>query len=147
VNRAPAAINFLSGGWLEHYIRDKVTSVLATHPATLSSPFAFMKNPQILLPGEEHFEFDFLLMVENNVFWIEAKTGEYADYLGKYSRVTKLLGLNRNRSFLVLADAPNPKLDVSARFGMSCCGIDEFAEVFRLGLIRELSRTKRTRGT
>ena len=142
VSRIPAAINFLSGGWLEHYIRDKVVSVLETHPATLDTPFAFMKNPKIVLPGDEDFEFDFLLMVRDKIFWIEAKTGEYMNYLEKYSRVAKLLGLNRNNNLLVLSDAPKPDANVSARYGISCCGVDEFASVFRLGLVRELGRTK-----
>jgi hypothetical protein len=143
LNRTPTAINFLSGGWLEHYIRDKVVAILTTHPATMETPFAFMKNPRIILPGDENFEFDFLLMIEGKVFWIEAKTGEYMDFIGKYSRVSKLLGLNRNSNLLVLADAPPPDVNVSARYGLSCCGVDEFPEVFRLGLIRELGRSGR----
>jgi hypothetical protein len=145
INRVPASINFLSGGWLEHYIRDRVTAVLATHPSTMEEPFAFMKNPQILLPGDEDFEFDFLLMVADTVFWIEAKTGEYMDYIGKYSRVSQLLGLSLNTNFLVLADAPKPDSNISARYGLSCCSVDEFPEVFRLALVRELGRTRRRR--
>ena len=143
INRVPASINFLSGGWLEHYIRDRVTAVLATHPSTIEEPFAFMKNPQILLPGDEDFEFDFLLMVADTVFWIEAKTGEYMDYIGKYARVSQLLGLNRNTNFLVIADAPKPDSNISARYGLSCCSVDEFSEVFRLALVRELGRIRR----
>jgi DNA-binding Lrp family transcriptional regulator len=142
--RLPAAINFLSGGWLEHYIRDRVVTILATHPSTMETPFAFMKNPRIVLPGNEDFEFDFLLMVANSVFWIEAKTGEYMDYIAKYARVSKLLGLNRNNNLLVLVDAPKPDANISARYGLSCCNVDEFSEVFRLALVRELSRSGRS---
>ena len=143
LERTSVAINFLSGGWLEHYIRDKVIAILTTHPSTMEMPYAFMKNPRILLPGDEDFEFDFLLMVGDKVFWIEAKTGEYMDYIGKYSRVAKLLDLNRNNNLLVLVDAPRPDSNISARYGISCCSVDEFAEVFRLALIRELGRSKR----
>jgi hypothetical protein len=141
--RTPAAINFLSGGWLEHYIRDKVVSIVTTHPATLDTPYAFMKNPRIILPGDEDFEFDFLLLVGSSVFWIEAKTGEYMDYIGKYSRVSKLLNLNRNNNLLVLVDAPKPDANISARYGISCCSVDEFPEVFRLAMVRELARSRR----
>ena len=143
INRTSAAINFLSGGWLEHYIRDRVTAILTTHPSTMDMPFAFMKNPRILLPGNEDFEFDFLMMVGDKVFWIEAKTGEYLEYIGKYSRVSKLLGLSRNSNLLVLVDVPPPESNLSARYGISCCGVTEFAEVFRLALIRELGRQSR----
>jgi hypothetical protein len=141
--RTPAAINFLSGGWLEHYIRDKVVSIVTTHPSTMDTPYAFMKNPRIVLPGDEDFEFDFLLLVGESVFWIEAKTGEYMDYLAKYSRVSKLLDLNRNNNLLVLVDTPKPDANISARYGISCCNVDEFPEVFRLAMIRELARSKR----
>jgi hypothetical protein len=143
LDRTPSAINFLSGGWLEHYIRDKVTAVLTTHPSTMDTPYAFMKNPRIVLPGGEPFEFDFLLMVEKTVFWIEAKTGEYLDYIGKYARVAKLLDLSQKSNLLVLADAPKPDENVSARWGMSCCGVDEFPEVFRLALVHELGRWRK----
>jgi DNA-binding Lrp family transcriptional regulator len=143
LNRTPAAINFLSGGWLEHYIRDRVISILTTHPATRDVPFAFMKNPRILLPGDEDFEFDFLLMVGEKVFWIEAKTGEYLEFLNKYERVSRMLGLTRNNNLLVLVDAPNPDDRVVSRYDLSFCHVDEFAEVFRLALVRELGRRRR----
>jgi hypothetical protein len=142
LGRTPAAINFLSGGWLEHYIRDKVVSIVTTHPATMDTPYAFMKNPRIILPGGEDFEFDFLLLIGASVFWIEAKTGEYMDYIAKYSRVSKLLDLNRNSNLLVLVDAPKPDANISARYGISCCSVDEFSEVFRLSMVRELARSK-----
>jgi DNA-binding Lrp family transcriptional regulator len=143
LNRTPAAINFLSGGWLEHYIRDRVVSILATHPATRDVPFAFMKNPRILLPGDEDFEFDFLLMVGEKIFWIEAKTGDYLEFLGKYERVSRLLGLTRDNNLLVLVDAPNPDDRIASRYDLSFCHVDEFAEVFRLALVRELGRRRR----
>jgi hypothetical protein len=102
-----------------------------------------MKNPNIILPGNENFEFDFLLMVGDNIFWIEAKTGEYMEYVAKYSRVAKLMGLNRNSNMLVLVDTPKPDDNISARYDMSCCSVDEFPEVFRMSLVRELDRTQR----
>ncbi len=148
VNRTPTAINFLTGGWLEHFIRDKVVSILTTHPATLDLPYAFMKNPRIILPGEEDFELDLLLSVGERIFWIEAKTGEYMDFLPKYSRVSKVLGLNRNTSMLVSVGALAPADNLSARYELSCCNLDEFADVFRINLVRELQQgsIRRRRG-
>ncbi|MBQ9564230.1 MAG: hypothetical protein IJU98_01460 [Synergistaceae bacterium] len=140
VSRSPNAINFLSGGWLEHYIRDKVISILTTHPASLSLPYAFMKNPNVILPGGEHFELDFLLCVGQRVFWIEAKTGEYMTYLPKYSRVAKLLGLGRTTSMLVSVDTLAPDDNLTIRYNLSCCNMDEFPDVFRINLVRELQQ-------
>ncbi len=148
VNRTPTAINFLTGGWLEHFIRDKVVSILTTHPATLDLPYAFMKNPCIVLPGGEDFELDLLLSVGERIFWIEAKTGEYMEFLPKYSRVSKVLGLNRNTSMLVSVGALAPADNLSARYELSCCNLDEFADVFRINLVRELQQgsVQRRRG-
>ena len=148
VNRTPTAINFLTGGWLEHFIRDKVVSILTTHPATLDLPYAFMKNPCIILPGGEDFELDLLLSVGERIFWIEAKTGEYMEFLPKYSRVSKVLGLNRNTSMLVSVGALAPADNLSARYELSCCNLDEFADVFRINLVRELQQgsIRRRRG-
>lgn len=140
VNRSAEAINFLTGGWLEHYIRDKVISILTTHPATLSLPYAFMKNPNIVLPGGENFELDFLLCVGEKVFWIEAKTGEYMTYLPKYARVSKLLGLGRTTSMLVSVESLVPDDNLSIRHDLSCCNLDEFPDVFRINLVRELQQ-------
>ncbi len=148
VNRTPTAINFLTGGWLEHFIRDKVVSILTTHPATLDLPYAFMKNPCIILPGGEDFELDLLLSVGERIFWIEAKTGEYMEFLPKYSRVSKVLGLDRNTSMLVSVGALAPADNLSARYELSCCNLDEFADVFRINLVRELQQgsIRRRRG-
>ncbi|MCR5347594.1 MAG: hypothetical protein K6E38_07440 [Fretibacterium sp.] len=140
VNRSPEAINFLTGGWLEHYIRDKVISILTTHPATLSLPYAFMKNPNIILPGGENFELDFLLCVGDKIFWIEAKTGEYMTFLPKYARVSKLLGLGRTTSMLVSVESLLPDDNLTVRHDLSCCNMDEFPDVFRINLVRELQQ-------
>ena len=140
VNRTPAAINFLTGGWLEHYIRDKVISILTTHPATVSLPYAFMKNPNIILPTGENFELDFLLCVGDKIFWIEAKTGEYENYLAKYSRVSRVLGLTRSTSMLVSVEPLPAEDNLTVRYSLSCCNLDEFPDVFRINLVRELQQ-------
>ena len=138
VNRVPAAINFLTGGWLEHYVRDRVISILTTHPATIGLPYAFLKNPGVILPGGENFELDFLLCVGEKIFWIEAKTGEYMTFLPKYSRVSKLLGLGRTTSMVVSVESLASDDNLTARYNLSCCNLDEFPDVFRINLVREL---------
>lgn len=141
VKRLPDALNFISGGWLEHYIRDRVVSVLTTHPVTLSMPYAFLKNPKVILPGGEDFELDFLLCVGRKIFWMEAKTGEYLNFLQKYSRVKTLLGLTRATAMLVSVEPFAQDSAISVQYGLSCCTIDEFQDVFRINLVRELQQS------
>ena len=115
-------------------------SILTTHPATVSLPYAFMKNPNIILPTGENFELDFLLSVGDKIFWIEAKTGEYENYLAKYSRVSRVLGLTRSTSMLVSVEPLPAEDNLTDRYSLSCCNLDEFPDVFRINLVRELQQ-------
>ena len=128
VSKMTGAVNFLSGGWLEYYVRDKIISIITTHPATLDMPYAFLKN----------CEFDFLLCLGEKIFWIEAKTGGYENFLQRYSRIAKLLNLNRLSSMLVCAERLEEEKNLTANYNISCCSVDEFPDVFRLNLVQEL---------
>ena len=138
VSKMTGAVNFLSGGWLEYYVRDKIISIITTHPATLSMPYAFLKNARGMLPNGSNCEFDFLLCIGEKIFWIEAKTGGYVNFLQRYSRIAKLLNLNRLSSMLVCAEHLDEAKNLTAEYNISCCAVDEFPDVFRLNLVREL---------
>ena len=138
VSKMTGAVNFLSGGWLEYYVRDKIIAIITTHPATLDMPYAFLKNARGILPNGSYCEFDFLLCLGEKIFWIEAKTGGYENFLQRYSRIAKLLNLNRLSSMLVCAERLEEEKNLTANYNISCCSVDEFPDVFRLNLVQEL---------
>lgn len=121
VAHSPEAHRFISGGWLEHYIHSKTLELL-------SEPYAFMRNINVTLPENEQFEFDLLVCIREKIIWIESKTGKYAPYLQKYSRIAKLLGLSAADVLLVTAETP--AVDTVPEYGITCCNIEEFPEAF-----------------
>jgi hypothetical protein len=38
-------------------------------------------NPQVILPDGDSFELDILFMIDSDVYWFEAKTGNYIEKL------------------------------------------------------------------
>ena len=90
--------NFLTGGWLERYIKEKVAKALRSK----NLPHEIALGYQVVLPGGEPMELDLLVLVQGRVFWFEAKTGEFQAHIAKYARIRKLLGLRPQEVFLVL---------------------------------------------
>ncbi|MCB9761179.1 MAG: hypothetical protein H6739_15165 [Alphaproteobacteria bacterium] len=126
-NRIPRAINFLTGGWLERYaVREVIDTLQALRPGV---PFAWLKNPQVVLPNGDDFELDVLFEIDGQVLWLELKTGDYQRHIAKYARVSRLLGLDVSQSFMVLtgiqADAA---AELSALFHMTVTPIDALGE-------------------
>jgi len=103
INRIPKAINFLSGDWLEIYVRQTVLNTL--HEILPNEDISYIANPQILLPNGKDFEIDLIIRVNNddNVIWIESKTGGYQNYINKYSDIKKIFGVKDENAFLVLS--------------------------------------------
>ena len=126
-NRDPRILNFFSGQWLERYIRMKIISVLKLR----SLSFAYISNPQVTLPNGEDFEFDVFFEVEGQIYWLEAKTADYRKHIGKYSKISKMLGIDRSRAFIVLADldmTDETARDLSNLFGMRVVKIERLAD-------------------
>lgn len=140
--RLPKGMNFLSGGWLERFIRHEMHLGLRTHRPRRA--IATLMNARITLPTGEESELDALLMVEGGeVFWVEAKTGNYQQYIEKYARISEILGLDVAHSILV-ADDINQNLAkaLTALFGLTIFPVSEM----RPRLRELLMRTKRRAG-
>lgn len=124
---SPRALNFFSGQWLERFVKTQVLALLMKRNLN----FSYLCNVQISFPNGDDFEIDMLFETNGEVFWIEAKTGDYRRYLEKYSKMAKILGLNQNHSFLVLADnsiSENLAKDLSSLFNITVVKIENFAE-------------------
>lgn len=125
---APDVQNFLSGQWLERFIRQQVE---AAAQCIGSVSLSILANAQIVLPNNDAFELDLLAALDGEICWIESKTGAYQQYVRKYSQIARMLGLRRERSFLVLAEAPAAVCpELSQLTGMTVCRPDEFYATF-----------------
>lgn len=125
---APEVQNFLSGQWLERFVRQQVEAVAG---GLQREGLSILANAQITLPNNDDFELDLLVELGGAICWIEAKTGAYQQYVRKYARMAHVLGLNADRSFLVLSDVPAAVCgNLSQLTGMTVCPAQGFQQAF-----------------
>ncbi len=127
-NKIPTAINFLTGHWLEIFIRIVVQECLHSLPTYIK--YTYLINPQITLPNGDDFELDVVFLINDEIYWFEGKTGNYQQYINKYSEVENLMGLDKKHAFMILTDIPNPHTShiLSKTFGISIISVEDFKE-------------------
>lgn len=129
-NRIPTAINFFTGQWLERFIKTEVKKTIRNLERPVK--FAYLTNPQIILPNGDDFELDVIFSIDDEIFWFEAKTGEYQNYVDKYSRMAKLMHLDSKHSFMVLTEVNESNCAALKKvFGMEVVNIENFSEKFQ----------------
>lgn len=131
----PKAQNFYSGQWLERFVKIKVILLLKRR----SLNFSFLCNPQVTLPNGDDFELDMIFEAEGEVFWLEAKTGSYQQYIDKYKGIARILGLDRAHAYLILSDDAVTERNVeslSDSSKMTVVRVEKFAEVLADNLPR-----------
>lgn len=128
-NRIPQAINFVNGKWLEIYIKKIILKFVEQVPGVKS--YSILANPQIVLGNGDGFELDILLQIDDKYFWIEAKTGEYQNYVDRYSKMGAMLGIPEERRYLVLAEMnPGSASQLNTLFKMQVTDIEGFSGTF-----------------
>ena len=112
-NISTQAINFYNGQWLEIFVRQVIEKRLETIQNQIPTDYCWevLNNIKFITNAMgKDYEIDFLVSVNNEIFWFEAKTGDYQNYMDRYSKtVRRILNLDKNHSFLVLS---NEKRDV-----------------------------------
>jgi len=130
--REPLVINFINGKWLENYLILKIRDILNEMGLTEGKDFDLLQSIQVKLPNAKNFELDILFKIIDKIFWFEAKTGEYQQYIHKYSEVSKLLGIPQDRAFMVITEiTPTGADTVSTLFNMTVCNLDTFESKFK----------------
>jgi len=129
----PNVQNFFSGQWLERYILQKMIEVVDNYfnKHSIHLKWSYLINPQIILPNEDDFELDILFEIEGYMYWVEAKTGDYQSYIDKYSKMSKILGVDNQHAFMVLTNIDDNLCEsLSSMFSMNVCSIHGFMESF-----------------
>jgi len=105
INKTPKTISFLTGSWLENYVKQVVLGILYNELPNES--ISYLSNPKVLLPDGKEFEIDLIIRVKNddNILWIESKTGNYQSYIEKYSKLKNIFGVNTGNAILVLGNS------------------------------------------
>lgn len=93
--------NFLTGGWLERYIHQKIIQYLDQE----KMEYQCLANPELKFSNGDVFELDFLFLINNSPVWIECKSGQNFtnnNILNNYSRHQKKLQIAKENSILVI---------------------------------------------
>jgi len=136
-NRIPPAINFLTGQWLERFVKEQIIELLES--LNLQISYSYLLNPKIILPNGDDFELDIMFKIGQNIFWFEAKTGDYQKHIHKYSKMASILGLNREHAYIILTDIEETLAnELSSVFPVTVVNVEGFAEHFE-GVLTNLA--------
>ena len=98
---APAVRQFFEGGWLEWYA---LVQVLALKDGNRSA-FSYARNVQVVFPNEDLHELDVVCLPAGQApICIECKSGEFRREIDKYLRLSKRLGLPKERFIICSTD-------------------------------------------
>lgn len=144
----PAAQNFFSGQWLERYIIQQVQDAIGTLKTQTNQQidFGYLANPRISLANEQEGELDLLFHLNDQIYWIETKSGDYQQHISKYSMIARTLNLNEKHALMVLTDIPASRsAELTALFGMGVCALEEFQKSLLVTLRQDLALPGRSR--
>jgi stress response protein SCP2 len=87
---ATKIINFFNGEWLEWYAVMKIAELC--HERKID--FSCTRNMKINLPNDNsRYEVDVFFLIDNLPLFIECKSGEYREFIDKYTRLRKKLAI------------------------------------------------------
>ncbi|MBO5179460.1 MAG: DUF1887 family protein [Clostridia bacterium] len=123
--------NFYTGQWLEYYVANVVNNVLKSREGYKSVNLNIkVKNRNCV-----EFEFDVMAILNDEIFWVECKTGEYNKHLPKYEKLARELGIPSNRMFLVVAGIDDETANsLSNAHDITVCSVDKFKSIFEKSL-------------
>lgn len=134
----PMVINYLNGHWLEKFV--VLTVIDIVNELGIANEFAYILNPQIILPNGDDFELDCLFDIKGEIFWVEAKTGNFQQYIHKYSKIANSI-IGVSNSFMVLAEQSFQNSDskgISKIYGLNVCYVENFKNEFKQVIIASL---------
>jgi len=140
--RLPTAQNFFSGQWLERYIIQQVQDTVSGLQAQAEQPidFGYVANPRITLANDQEGELDLLFHFNEQIYWIETKSGDYQQHISKYSMIARTLNLDEKHALMVLTDIPASRsAELTALFGMGVCALEEFQKSLLVTLKQDLA--------
>jgi len=113
------ATYFIYGYWLELLLRREIAQLLHQHLSHIQS-FDIISQASVMLPDKQLTELDLLLMVNNQVYWFECKSGTIQTYYEKFNQHRKIMKLDAQHAFLIIPhrDA-NIALQTQKRSGMT----------------------------
>ena len=102
--------------------------------------FGYVANPRITLANDQEGELDLLFHFNEQIYWIETKSGDYQQHISKYSMIARTLNLDEKHALMVLTDIPASRsAELTALFGMGVCALEEFQKSLLVTLKQDLA--------
>ncbi len=139
-----AGQSLLTGGWLERYARLKIQQVLEDLKDEYSFESYIYNNIQIMLPNDDLFELDLIVMVDDRTYWIECKSSSYQEHILKYSQFGAKYFFDMNRMYLLAADTDEKTAEsLSSQYKMNVTNIATFENTLREALRKDLEESSK----
>ena len=88
---------FFNGDWFEWFVFMTVKNFFAKKKINV----ACLHNVELTLANEDHHELDVFLLIDNRIpICIECKSGEFANDINKYQKISKIMNLDE-RQFMI----------------------------------------------
>lgn len=118
-------VNFFNGEWLEWFAFMKVIALCQKNKWSYSCT----RNMIINFENNDKYEIDVFFLINEKPLFIECKSGEYREYIDKYSRLRKKLFIDKSRYlFLILETDSNKSEGLSTMFDMTFLNQDKLAD-------------------
>ncbi|MCL2116496.1 MAG: hypothetical protein FWH29_09765 [Methanobrevibacter sp.] len=95
---------FLSGIWLENYVKIVIIQVIERLKQKLgiNIKYQIFNNILVVTEDDEKVELDIIFIIENKfIYWVECRTNEYENVVTKYSKFAKKYDFVSKRTFIV----------------------------------------------
>lgn len=103
----PTIMNFFNGDWLEWYALMKVATLLVDKKLK----FSCLRGFEVIFPNEDRHEIDLFFLINGSIpVWIECKTGEFRQFIGKYATLRNRLNLAKSNAMLLVLGMPDAKV-------------------------------------
>ena len=101
-------------------------------------------NIQIMLPNDDLFELDLIVMVDDRTYWIECKSSSYQEHILKYSQFGAKYFFDMNRMYLLAADTDEKTAEsLSSQYKMNVTNIATFENTLREALRKDLEESSK----
>jgi len=103
----PKITNFFNGDWLEWYVLMKVATLLVDKKVK----FSCLRGFHVHFPDADKNEIDLFFLINGSIpLWIECKSGEFRQFISKYSTLRKRLKLEKSDALLLVLGMPDEKV-------------------------------------
>jgi len=123
--------SFFTGYWFERYVFKQVCNLLDADGMNYTA----LANVKVGFSGGDSFELDMLFLVENELLWVECKTGSFEEYIAKYTKHRRAMGIRKSCTLLVVLDLDQERAAaLSSIHSLTFVGYDQLTEQISLAL-------------